>query len=68
MNGVRSHIVDAEEFATLKTKIQETPPNEVRALLDHLSLTMEQALRDGDRERADDYKELLRFAFRSTGT
>jgi hypothetical protein len=52
----------------LKRKIQETPSSDMRALQDHLSRTMEQALRDGDRERADDYKELLRFAFRRTGT
>lgn len=56
--------VDADEFATLKRKIEKTPPSDMRAVQDHLSRTMEQALRDGNRARAEDYKELLRIALR----
>lgn len=54
--------MDADEFEALKKTIEETPSHDIRAVEEHLARTMEQAQREGNRERAEDYKELLRIA------
>lgn len=55
--------MDADEFEAMKKKVEQTPPDQIGDVQEHLARTMEQAQREGNLERADNYKELLRLAF-----
>jgi hypothetical protein len=56
--------MDEAQYRNVKKTIEDCPPGELQGVIEVLEQERNDALNSGDMERADNLKELVRFAMR----